>query len=127
MNNYGTLNPSYQQPMRYSPINWVKGVDEAQLYQLLPNTSAVLMDSENEGIMYIKSRDNIGFSQLRVFKYTEITDAKPETPDLSAYVTKDEVMAMLKEFKEDQYEQSLQSTKSKQQSKSQQYNKLSQE
>ena len=45
-------NPQYyQQPN--NGINWVQGIEGGKAYQLPPNSNAVLMDSENDGIFYI--------------------------------------------------------------------------
>lgn len=124
MNNYG-INPAYQSPMRYSPssnnISWVRGADEANAYQLFPNSNVLLMDSENEGIFYIKTRDTMGLSHLRTFKYEEVNPAeeKKTEVDLSNYVTKEELQKLLETVKEDRHEQSVQSIKSNNKSKSQ--------
>ena len=104
MNNY------YQQP--YNPysspygvangITWVQGVEGAKAYQMAPSSSAVLMDSEIEGRMYIKTVDNIGISNLRYFQYSEIGIPKNDTlqPDFRDYVTKTEFESAIEEIKE---------------------------
>lgn len=79
-----------------SMINWVSGVEGAKAIQMMPNTAVVLMDSENEGIFYIKSCDNIGLSSLRTFMYEEITD-NSESKD---YVTRQEFDKIIIELKE---------------------------
>lgn len=104
MNNY------YQQP--YNPysspygvangITWVQGVEGAKAYQMAPSSSAVLMDSEIEGRMYIKTVDNIGISNLRYFQYSEI--GIPKTTERSAdseqFVSKEEFDRVISELKE---------------------------
>ena len=59
--------------LNYQPqkngINWVQGVEGAKAFQLMPNSNTVLMDSENDGIFYIKVCDNIGMCSLRKFRY----------------------------------------------------------
>ena len=77
-------------------INWVQGAEGAKAVQLMPNTAAVLMDSENEGIFYIKSCDNIGLSSLRTFMYEEIT----ENSESKDYITRQEFNKIINELKE---------------------------
>lgn len=86
---------TYPQP---TGINWVQGVEGAKAFPLLPNSHAQLMDSENENIFYIKTADNIGMCNLRVFKYEEITGQPLPSghDDLSNYVRKDELQGLLK-------------------------------
>ena len=89
--------------LNYQPqkngINWVQGVEGAKAFQLMPNSNTVLMDSENDGIFYIKVCDNIGMCSLRKFRYQEIIDEPQQT---SQYVTRDELMNILKELKNEQ-------------------------
>lgn len=85
------------QPMMNPGINWVQGLEGAKAAFVPRNGAALFMDSENEGIFYIKTADNIGISNLRTFKYKEVTKA-PE-PKKSEYVTRkelDEIIAALK-------------------------------
>lgn len=93
------------QPQRYSQPNngivWVQGIEGAKAYQLMPNSNQVLLDSENEGIFYIKLADSVGMCSLRSFKYTEVTEQpKANGVDLSAYVTKAELENAVNELKE---------------------------
>ena len=131
MNNYG-INPAYQSPMRYPSISnnitWVKGADEANAYQLFPNSNVLLMDSENEGVFYIKTRDTMGLSHLRTFKYEEVNpiEEKKTEVDLSNYVTREELQKLLETVKEEQHEQFVQPTKPNNKSKSQ-FNKPGEE
>ena len=107
---------NYQQPyqQRMNNITWVQGVEGAKAYQLSPNTNVQLMDSENDGIFYIKTSDNIGMCNLRVFKYEEIKETPNNAPqvDMSMYVTKEELENALAKIKGGlENEQPLQSTK----------------
>lgn len=98
--NYTT--PSYQ-PM-YQPrtgnqngITWVQGIEGAKAFQLMPTSNVILMDSENDRF-YIKTCDNVGMCNLRIFDYVETTNtqSKPvESVDLSNYVTRDELNEIL--------------------------------
>ena len=56
------------------------------------------MDSENDGIFYIKTSDSVGMCNLRRFKYEEITEQKEPKVDLSEYVKKDELQDLLNEM-----------------------------
>lgn len=100
-------NPYYQNrtyPMSYpsmnNGINWVQGVEGAKAFQMMPNSNAILMDSDLENIFYIKVSDNVGMCNLRTFKYEEITDKCNKNThmndvDLSDYVTKQELQSLI--------------------------------
>ena len=76
-------------------IQWVQGIEGAKAYQLAPNSNIQLLDSENDGIFYIKTSDNIGMCNLRVFRYEEITNQQSNPTNLSEYVRKDELESMI--------------------------------
>lgn len=84
-----------------SSITWVQGIDGAKSFQLSPNSQIVLLDSEVDGRMYIKTCNDIGMCELHYFNYTEVTenDLKqpeiPNQPDLSKYVTWEQLNALL--------------------------------
>jgi hypothetical protein len=95
-----------------APMNnviWVQGKEGANSWQMNPNSLAILLDSENTGIMYIKTTDNVGISSLRMFEYTEVTEKKTESVskstvddlDLSQFVRKDELNTFIKELIEE--------------------------
>lgn len=107
-------NPSYLYPPLNSQnaITWVQGLEGAKSYQIPSNANVILMDSERDGIFYIKSADNIGMTSIRTFKYSEIK----EDAQTSAYITKQELMEILKELKDE----SIISTTSKSKDKSNQ-------
>ncbi len=60
------------QPNVPPSIIWVQGDEGAKSYQLLPNESRMLMDSENN-FFYLKSTDGSGMPTTRKFEYKEIT------------------------------------------------------
>ena len=118
-------NPMYQNtPNTYMPkpiinngINWVQGIEGAKAYQIQPNSNIVLLDSE-QNKMYIKTSDNIGMCNLRIFDFSEVTETQNQSTvpqqDLSNYVTREELNKILQNFVGGiKDEQSLQSTKSK--------------
>ena len=89
-------------------IIWVQGIEGAKAWQLPPSSMAILLDSEAEGKMYIKVSDNIGMSNLRIFNYVEEAPASATNVtinndlDLSEYVRKDELSALIKEITNEQ-------------------------
>lgn len=90
-NNYNTQNFGNQsQSTQTSGIIWVQGIEGAKAHQMIPNSITQLMDSENDGIFYIKVSDNVGMCSLRTFKYEEITNQSNQV-DLSDYVKKSEL------------------------------------
>ena len=118
MNNFqNPYYPQYQQnpyQTQKNGITWVQGIEGAKAFQLAPNSNVMLLDSESDGRFYIKTSDNIGMCNLRIFKYVEITDTpKTEsTIDMSQYVTRNELAEILNSLKgETVNEQSVQPTK----------------
>ena len=80
----------------------------------MPNSNTVLLDSENEGIFYIKTSDAVGMCNLRVFKYEEINNQ----PDTSQFVTRQELMEILESLKGDKVDEQPISTVKQNKSKS---------
>jgi hypothetical protein len=101
MNNYTSR---YTSQMQNNGIIWVQGIEGAKAYQLSPNSNVMLMDSDNDGVFYIKVSDNVGMCNLRTFSYVETTNQPTPTQqtsqiDMSNYVTKDELNEILKSIK----------------------------
>lgn len=98
--NYNQNNASQPQTIiSASNIIWAPGIDDVRRAQLAPNCNCSMFDSNTNGLMYIKSCDNIGKPNIQYFKYTEITER--EALDLinansPQYATKEE----FKELKE---------------------------
>lgn len=90
---------------------WVQGVEGAKSYWVAPGNAVLLMDSESQ-TFYIKSAGLDGKpNSLEIFDYTQRVEnsqdsttktkesnTAPEPIDMSQYVTKDEVRAMIKEM-----------------------------
>ena len=115
MANYGRYPMSInQKPQTKNGIKWVQGIEGAKAYQLEPNSNVQLMDSENDGVFYIKVCDDIGMCSLRIFDYKERENANVQshnnTPslnteeivnkitekiDLSQYIKKNELEALV--------------------------------
>lgn len=100
--NYAPINnpffgqPNYQNRMtNNNRITWVNGIEGAKAFQIEPNSNILLLDSDTQGRMYIKTCDNIGMCNLRIFTYEEVTEnsQQAQTPeiDTSQFVTKDEM------------------------------------
>ena len=109
----GYLN--YQRPQT-NGINWVQGIEGAKAYQMMPSSNTILLDSENDGIFYIKVSDNVGMCNLRTFKYEEIGEQPKTSPvNLDNYVTRDELTKVINDLKGaiTNGKQSVQSTKQK--------------
>lgn len=86
-------------PQQNNGLNWVQGEAGAKSYIVAPNTTVLLMDSENQRF-YLKSSDASGMPlPLRIFEYTEKAQNAPKTApsasvmDLSCYATKAELEA----------------------------------
>lgn len=111
-NQYNQFNQNPYMMRQSNGIVWTQGIEGAKAYQLPANSNVLLMDSENDGIFYIKVSDNIGMCTLRVFKYEEIKNTQP---DISQFVTRDELTQILEEMRGDvKDEQSVSATKPKQ-------------
>lgn len=110
MANYGNYFPAtynsyypqvaYQQQIPQAPAQapapanpgliWVQGEAGAKAYTIAPNSSVLLMDSEQD-VFYIKTTDAAGMPSLRVFQYTEIvTTPAVENAAEERYVTLEE-------------------------------------
>jgi hypothetical protein len=97
-----TQTPSQQ--VQQSSIIWVSGETGAKSYLVAPNSTVLLMDSENQRF-YLKSSDASGMPMpLRVFEYTEKTQNAPnkaqeaQTIDYSSFATKAELDALRSEI-----------------------------
>jgi len=91
-----TPNPVNSQSTQRDGINWVNGVDGLKEIKLQPNSAILLLDSENDGVFYIKSCDNIGICTIRTFMYEEVTQSIQESKE---YVTKSEFEKAINELK----------------------------
>ncbi len=99
-NNYNQLQPAQQPLKQITNMEWVNGDIGASAYLVQGYNSAVaLFDSESDDKMYIKTTDNTGRPFLRKFRFIEEFDNEPSKElDLSAYVKKDELQALLLEL-----------------------------
>jgi len=120
-NNYFPVGYQYYQPQFQQPIQptqspnvgntgpngiiWVQGEAGAKSYLVAPNTTVQLWDSESQTI-YLKSADATGMPSIKTLDYTirELPNSTPTVvqtvqPDLSKYVTWDELEEKLNSMK----------------------------
>ena len=77
-------------------IVWVNGIEGAKAYQIEPNSNILLLDSDIEGRMYIKTCDNMGMCNLRILAYQELQpNTQSQQIDTTNFVTKDEMQAAI--------------------------------
>ena len=75
----------------------VNGMDGAKAYQMTPNSTVALFDS-NEDIMYVKSTDGAGFPQIRKFKFVEIQESQTQQTENVDFVSREEFENFKKEI-----------------------------
>ena len=85
---------------------WVSGEVGAKSYLVAPNSTVLLMDSDAQRF-YLKSADSSGMPSLRVFEYSEVSNAPQNAPqapysDLkeldSKYVTRSEYEGLKRQY-----------------------------
>ena len=81
-----------QQAQQNNGIVWVQGLEGAKAYPVGAGQAVLLMDSDSN-CLYLKSADQTGMPSLRIFDYTERTEApqKPQNLDVSVFLTKDDL------------------------------------
>ena len=100
MDRLASMQAQYQQPQQQNVnqgILWVQGEAGAKSYLVAPNTSVLLMDSD-ESAFYLKSADSSGMPSLRTFKYIETTNQPKE--NLKSNNSEDSDFVPKKEFEE---------------------------
>jgi len=116
-NPYGGRMPNGQIPttgglaaQQVQPVNnvlQVMGPESAMAYQVGPNSSVILMDT-NRKVFYTKRSDDSGYSETRAFEYREIplmeTHAEPvQTSNTEDFVTKEEMDKLKKQLGQHDY------------------------
>lgn len=95
------LNNMYNPMPQYQPngINWVSGYEGARQYPVQRNGAVVLLDNEANKF-YIKTCDNIGMCELRVFDFTEVTTNSKSNNVIAQndYVTRDEFNKLIEQL-----------------------------
>lgn len=95
------FNNMYQQPQQpqLNQFAFVNGLEGAKAYQIMPNQTMMLMDSDNP-VVYMKKSNSMGQSTLEYYKLTKITeqDIKQTSQDNSniQYALKADLDALTK-------------------------------
>ena len=101
------FNPYARAQVPSNNIIWVQGIEGAKAQQITPNSSLLLLDSESDHF-YMKVCDQYGICMpIKTYRFEEevpvaapvVETQSTVTPDLSQYVTKDELTTLLKELK----------------------------
>ena len=91
------------QQQQAQPVNqgilWVQGEAGAKSYLVAPNTSVLLMDSE-ESRFFIKTTDNAGMPTLRTFEYREVTAGAAPAPQKQPEMNMDDKYVTRQEYNE---------------------------
>ena len=99
--------PQMPQQQVNQGLLWVSGEVGAKSYLVAPNSTVLLMDSDSSRF-YLKSADNAGMPNLRIFEYTEVTGTPQNAPqatntdlkDLdSKYVKREEYEGLKRQYK----------------------------
>ena len=69
-NYYQNFQPQNQNTSQQTNITFVNGIEGAKAYQMSPNSSALLMDSDNSKF-YVKSTDSLGVAKISSYSFTE--------------------------------------------------------
>ena len=94
------------QPQVNQGLLWVSGEVGAKSYLVAPNSTVLLMDSDAQRF-YLKSADNAGMPSLRIFEYSEVTNAPQNSlqalnTDLKEldgkYVTREEYEGLKRQY-----------------------------
>lgn len=99
-NYYNQYNSSYNQP-QVNQYAFVNGIEGAKAYQMQPNQTVLLMDSERE-VCYMKQSNVMGQSTLRYFKLVEVSEQDLRAPmqTQSDYVLKSDFDALNKKVED---------------------------
>lgn len=98
--------PQMPQQQVNQGLLWVSGEVGAKSYLVAPNSTVLLMDSDSSRF-YLKSADNAGMPNLRIFEYTEVTGIPQNAPqstntdlkDLdSKYVKREEYEGLKRQY-----------------------------
>lgn len=100
MDRLANMQAQYQQPQQQNVnqgILWVQGEAGAKSYLVAPNTSVLLMDSENSQF-YIKTTDQAGMPTLRTFEYKEVIAGAAPAPQKQPEINMDDKYVTRQEY-----------------------------
>lgn len=78
-NPYMQYIPQQQMPVQRQQIIQVNGMGGAQAYQMMPNSSALLLD-ENNPLLYLAQTDGAGYKTVTTFKIEAYNPEPQATP-----------------------------------------------
>ncbi len=91
-NYYMPQQPQQQSYASNTNITFVNGIEGAKAMQLQPNSSQLMMDSDNT-MFYVKSTDNLGIAKISAYSFTEVdlnnlgsvikADSQPKEPEVT--------------------------------------------
>lgn len=96
---------NYQQPkvnQQSTQYYWVNNIEGAKSFQMLPNQTVMLMDSENP-IVYMKQTNSMGQATLKYFKLTEISEQEVRNQNIQPaqeYALKSDFESLSKKIEE---------------------------
>lgn len=94
-----------QPPQTNQGIIWVQGETAARSYLVAPNSTVLLMDSE-EKRFYLKSANPAGMPSMQIFEYSEVTQNATQAPQSDQtnlddkYVTREEYSCLQAKYAE---------------------------
>ena len=95
-NPYTNLQPRNNTNTNQQLFYWVNGIEGAKAYQMQPNQSIMLMDSD-EPIVYKKESNNYGQATIQAFRLVPIQE---ETKSNQEYVLKADFESLNKKVEE---------------------------
>lgn len=95
---FGQQQPQPQQQQQ--AIEYVNGLEGAKGYLMLANSTKLLMDSDRN-YFYIKSANQNGQANIRIFKYQEVTqDSTPKQETTVEYATMKDLDELRKQIED---------------------------
>ena len=78
--NYNNMNNQmHQQQPQMNQFAFVNGVEGAKSYQMMPNQTVMLMDSESP-VVFMKQSNSMGQCSLKYYKLTEVSEQDLRMP-----------------------------------------------
>lgn len=74
-NNLGNIMGNQNQQSQATQCFWVNSIEGAKAFQIMPNQTVMLMDSENP-ILYMKQSNGMGQASLKYYKLTEVSESE---------------------------------------------------
>lgn len=113
--NYNYGNQPVNANMQNYSIKWVEGKESAKSFELPPNSQVILLDSQYEDRMYIRTTDALGRYTTMFFKIAQISEEDLNNEankkfDPSLFVTREEFEQLIKKIEGGATEQVNEST-----------------